>query len=190
MTNSGGAVIRPPMHPLTNCQPAFRSTHQTLYSIQTLKISKLQDTRFSIHSASISSCYCTVRATVRALTIAPPRPATMSLAAASLACLSASSLSWYLAAVASAWANTLSIDFNMSPVSVKVTVTERVSVRKRGEVAERSKEWQVRAGKVILRKSGGTVGSGEGWQKGRQKGCPERWVRACEERERECRSIL
>jgi hypothetical protein len=140
VTNSGRAVIRPPMRPLTNCQPAFRSTHQTLYSIQTIKISKLQDTRFSMHSASISSYY----RTVRALTIAPPRPATMSLAAASLACLSASSLSWYLAAVASAWANTLSIDFNMSPVSVKVTVTERVSVRKRGEVVERSKEWQVR----------------------------------------------
>ena len=62
----------------------------------------------------------------------------MSLAAASLACLSASSLSWYLAAVASACANTLSIDFNMSPVSVKVTVKERV--RKRGEVVERGGE--------------------------------------------------
>ena len=47
--------------------------------------------------------------------MAPPRPATISLAAASLACLSASSLSWYLAAVASAWENTVSIDFNISP---------------------------------------------------------------------------
>ena len=60
-------------------------------------------------------------------TMAPPSPATMSLAAASLASLSASSLSWYLAAVASAWENTVSIDFNISPGVGSRVLVERAT---------------------------------------------------------------